>query len=443
MYQNLEKTFAQRDLTPIRDNFIAHGIETTHDNHEVLHEQRNMTFNSPIDSGKSTNTTVEIETQPTKNFIDELSEIHYDDVTTLHQNGPPLILEGKGDERSCSNQPAPSTKLDLYYQNVRGLRMKTKEFKLSSAGCNHDVIALSETGLIPTIYDGELFTNNDFCVYRCDRSELTSVHKTLGGVLIAVRSHIPSEKLIVPLTDDVELVLVRLRFSNRNVYVCCLYIPSGSPISVYHQYREALEKVIEFVDIDVEDKFYVLGDFNMTEVGWIPDPGDVDFSSNGFSDDAVYESNSLLPHNIDSSANADLLYCLMGSGLCQVNGLRNFQGRTLDLVFCNDPCNVKVSKSVSPMVRIDKYHEPIEIEFIVESDVVINFNPDEHEFNFRKAKFDELNVYLASIDWDGELSKCAEIDSVVDRFYEILHVGFERYVPKKAKFSNSHPPSLV
>lgn len=167
-----------------------------------------MTFNSRID-----NTALVIETQSNANTIDEFCEVHYDNVTTLHQNGPSLILDCNGDGQTCSSNSAPSMKLNMYYQNVRGLRMKTKHFKLSSTGCNYDIIALSETGLNSTIYDGELFANDDFCLYRCDRSELTSVHKSLGGVLIAVRSHIPSERLVVPSTEDVELVLVRLRFS--------------------------------------------------------------------------------------------------------------------------------------------------------------------------------------------------------------------------------------
>lgn len=52
----------------------------------------------------------------------------------------------------------------MYYQNVRGLRTKTKDFKLSSTGCSFDIIALTETGLNSTIYDGELFNVKDFCV---------------------------------------------------------------------------------------------------------------------------------------------------------------------------------------------------------------------------------------------------------------------------------------
>lgn len=39
----------------------------------------------------------------------------------------------------------------MYYQNFRSLRTKTKGFKLSSTGCNHDMIALAETGVVKEI----------------------------------------------------------------------------------------------------------------------------------------------------------------------------------------------------------------------------------------------------------------------------------------------------
>lgn len=109
-------------------------------------------------------------------------------------------------------------------------------------------------------------------------------------------------------------------------------------------------------------------------------------------------------------------------------------------MFCNEPSDVKVSKSVSPLIKIDNYHEPVEIDFTVGRDDVVVFNPDEHEFNFKKARYGELNEYLMSVDWDGLLTNCAHVDSVVDCFYDILHVGFKRFVPLKVKASNSRPP---
>lgn len=107
--------------------------------------------------------------------------------------------------------------------------------------------------------------------------------------------------------------------------------------------------------------------FWATYVEWVPDPGNFDFSSNDFFDETEQDTNILMPHAIDSSANADLLYSLLDSGLSQVNHVRNFRGRILDLVFCNDPSDIKVSKSDLPMVKIDVHHEPIEMKLGLET----------------------------------------------------------------------------
>lgn len=78
--------------------------------------------------------------------------------------------------------------INLCYQIVRGLRTKTHSFYISTDSCDYDVIFLSETRLIPSIYDSELFNAN----------------------------------------------YIDLRFDKRRVvFACCLYIPYGSDDIVY------------------------------------------------------------------------------------------------------------------------------------------------------------------------------------------------------------------
>lgn len=332
-----------------------------------------------------------------------------------------------------------TNRICMYYQNVRGLRTKTGKFKLSSNGCDYDIIALTETGLHSSIHDGELFNNNEFSIYRRDRSKANSTRERFGGVLLAVKSGIPSEEVIVPQTEDVELIVVKIHFKGKFVYVCNLYIPSNSPIAVYHRYTIALERVIDHIDLSVEERLYILGDFNMPNVRWRPSTNDV-YSDYGFFSGTSFETKSLLPYNIDTSANAELLYTLLGAGLNQTNSDCNYQGNILDLVFCNESSDVTVRRSRSPMIKIDRYHEPLEIEFTLDTDDVVEFNSDDHEFNFKKADFVGLNAHLTSIDWDKELSEISHVDEVNDRFYELLTLGFNRFVPFKKKGTNSHPP---
>lgn len=175
---------------------------------------------------------------------------------------------------------------------------------------------------------------------------------------MAVRSSIPIEKVVVPHVDDVEIVTVRMRFRARTMYVCCVYVPSNSPVSVYNRYNEALRQIIDFIDLDIGERLYVLGDFNMTNVRWTLCPVDEGMTC----DNVTLALGGLLPHDIDSSAYADLLYYLMGSGLSQTNDVRNVNGRLLDLIFCSDPCEVSISLSASPLIGIDDHHPPIDIE---------------------------------------------------------------------------------
>lgn len=58
----------------------------------------------------------------------------------------------------------------IYYQNVRGLRTKTNEFRLGLLECNCPIIALTETWLNNTISSSELFSE-DYFVFRKDRNQ--------------------------------------------------------------------------------------------------------------------------------------------------------------------------------------------------------------------------------------------------------------------------------
>ena len=75
-----------------------------------------------------------------------------------------------------------------YYQNVRGLCTKLKDFYLACAlDSNYKVIALSEIWLHKGIYDAELFNLALFNVFRKDRGYLATGRKRSGGILLLLR----------------------------------------------------------------------------------------------------------------------------------------------------------------------------------------------------------------------------------------------------------------
>ena len=333
-------------------------------------------------------------------------------------------------------------KVNMYYQNVRGLRTKTAEFYNNTLLCDYDIISLTETSLNASFFDIELFDSKQFSVYRSDRSVLNSIHKMYGGVLTAVRTSFPSERIIVPGTDNVEMIITKIHLHSYFLYVCCLYIPSGSSVAVYKDYHDALEKTLSFIDLDPNDEFCVLGDFNLRLVEWTPDYlneniNSIDDLINGQHDS--YNPNILIPSWIGEGSKADVIYLLMSGSLHQVNSIVNHYGRILDLVFYTNPNNIKISKSEVPLSVVDLYHFPIEISISADIHENIENNVASTEFNFKKGDFVGLNSYINSIDWSQRLSY-SDVDDKVNSLYEILLKGFEMFIPLKKKIEINDPP---
>lgn len=293
---------------------------------------------------------------------------------------------------------------------------------------------LRQISILPCTTDGEIFDTNDYNVYRCDRNENNSDLGSGGGVLIAVRSNINSERIIVPSTETVEMIIVQLRFVNRRIILCCLYIPSGSSLPVYQDYIDALEKVFDEIGYESNDILCFLGDFNLRHVEWTyqPDYDEIGLPSNF--------TTGLLPTGAGCSIKAELLNLFLNFGLHQLNSHRNFQGRILDLVFSNE-ADINISLA-DPLSRVDVFHDPIEFMIPIESgEIIDDERPIVTSFNFKKANYTELNSYLDSIDWNDKLSSNAgDVDDVIERFYEVLLHGFNLHIPLKRSKMNDHPP---
>ena len=160
-----------------------------------------------------------------------------------------------------------------------------------------------------SIYDSEVF-NWGYVVYRCDRSYNNSVYSLGGGVLIAFKSHLSSEILFVPDSNVIEIVFIKIKMLNFNVFVCCLYIPSGSSDDIYNSYSNVLKQFFKNFEIGSLDKVFIVGDFNLSSVDWVIDDTNV---------------NVLLPTNITSLSAHYLHLSLLGQDLSQVNSVVNYQ----------------------------------------------------------------------------------------------------------------------
>ncbi|KAH0808663.1 hypothetical protein GEV33_014128 [Tenebrio molitor] len=121
--------------------------------------------------------------------------------------------------------------LVCYYQNVRGLGTKTHNFYLSTIAASHyNIIALTETWLHEGISDSELFDLSTFTVFRHDRITVPEGPRRGGGVLLAVRNEFNAERceVVCDVLSRTDLLLVKINFNYRAVYVLVLYIPPNS-----------------------------------------------------------------------------------------------------------------------------------------------------------------------------------------------------------------------
>lgn len=129
--------------------------------------------------------------------------------------------------------------LSIYYQNVRGLQTKSKEFYLSSCSSNYDIVALTETW-INNSHKSEEFFNQDYVVYRRDRDYDNLNVDRGGGVLIAVNSNIQSEMMPLNCCVSDEILCVKFKIENFNYLVFAVYIRPGQPVEVYSRYIDLI-----------------------------------------------------------------------------------------------------------------------------------------------------------------------------------------------------------
>lgn len=205
---------------------------------------------------------------------------------------------------------------------MQGLRTKTNTFIKAVAGCDIDIISVTESWLIPSINDEELFTSK-YSVYRCKRSASNSVKTLGGGVMIAVDMKYPSEKIIFPNGELIEIICVKVSLRAKAVWIVCLYIPPGSTVETYRMHEDAVDFVADRQNAN--DIFLVCGDFNFPSV---------DRKIDWVVDDEI--CNALIPIGLSSDCISNMVDSFFGNGLYQINNVKNSRNVLLDLFFCNN-----------------------------------------------------------------------------------------------------------
>lgn len=320
--------------------------------------------------------------------------------------------------------------LDIFYQNVRGLRTKTKEFLTNVLNSDYDVICITETWLHPGIFDSELFDPR-YSVYRVDRDYDRLGLRMGGGVLVAVRRGLalavgpPSEPPPLPGAPDVLCVGIALDSSGvvatNYLYIFCCYFPQNKDQVAAQQLF--LDYLADLSDNMPNSEFVILGDFNIPDAIWDTQTinSDVHFLTN--------PSFNLLTNQLFS------FMCY--KDWSQYNGIKNHNNRCLDLVISSRPCLVHRARPLA--LPEDAHHPSLSVQCVLARSVRELCPSPRTIRKYFAADYDAVNNRLSNINWRSLLST-TDINSAVDTFYGVLNTVISEYIPEKKITGDSKYP---
>lgn len=281
------------------------------------------------------------------------------------------------------------------------------EFYSSACSSHFDFIAITETWLSSDILSSEYFPNN-FNVIRSDRRFQQIGRSRGGGVLLAIRNFF--DYTIVDTTaifqdfPAIDIIVVKTTINSTLLHICVLYIPPDISLLDFESFLDIFEqKLLDFKDM------IILGDFNCPH--FMIDDRD--------------------PKSIN------LRNCVELLALEQFNHVTNVNGRILDLVLSNSPC--EVLRDAAPFVGEDEYHPALTISVAKTSERYVNFpTHDAPSYNFKKSDFPSLYDCLLNANWSF-LDGYTDVDTACDSFYQRLYSIFNMYVPTTSTRKNCYP----
>lgn len=277
--------------------------------------------------------------------------------------------------------------------------------------CDYRIIVLTETGLTDSIFDTELF-NDNFLVYRCDRSPYSSDKTRKGGVLIAVHSTLKSNVIASGHPFGIEQIWVKVCVDKHyTLNIGAFYIPPRSSITLYQQYFDFVDTVLD--KINENELCYLIGDFNLPNIKWHLDEQNIGV---------------LIPLNVTTDYEACMIDGLLGLDLLQINGIRNSNDRTLDLIFTNNYNNSAVEIASDRLLPDEIHHSALEINIHIIK-LIDNSDISTSSLDFKKANYRDMNQFFVDLDWKSILDN-DDINENVHQLNNALSAGINQFVPR-------------
>lgn len=309
--------------------------------------------------------------------------------------------------------------LNIYYQNVRGLRTKTNELYQSILLNDYKIIAFTETWLNSHIMNNELFDSR-YTVYRRDRQCHANTKKDGGGVLLAVSRKIPSCRIHSWESKNNEdlWVTVKVEHNNivKNLAVCVVYLPPVKAESLSYHLNS-----ISYVTDKVDDVL-ILGDFNL-----------------GFFEWSNADNNThLIPKNFNNALGEMFVDFITSNNLYQFNSVYNIDNRILDLVLSN-MFNLNCTHISDVLTKLDPKHPALHIT-LSQLNTKLLRPKNNIRLNFFKCDYTKIISELEIIDWHQEFADKDNINDLVSIFYAKLKHLIDIHIPK-SNCKNSKYPS--
>lgn len=312
--------------------------------------------------------------------------------------------------------------IEIYYQNIRGMRTKLNEIRLQILSSNYDILCLTETWLNPSINSNEIFDSR-YTVYRSDRNVNVHDKSDGGGVLLALRSSLFACKMnFVTDSHVIDSIFVKIRLNMTEYLVLgVVYFNIRIKFDDYKRFCDSLTDLV--VSAPSNLKFLIIGDFNLSCIEWHLD------------------TSSVIAAKCYEGRTADYLINTLGiTGLSQHNLVMNHQNKLLDLALSNiPPKHIQITNSVHALSKIDPFHPPLQVDVRLNrlKFQSVNLLPS---INFRHLRYSLIVKELQKIDWDI-LFVNKNINEMVEAFYNVLLAAVLNHSANKTKVKQNRFPT--
>jgi hypothetical protein len=342
------------------------------------------------DSVINTNTSINL-----SSISDEASENNFCSTSNVNKSN-----DGGVNVINLSNSGSDNN-ISILYFNSRSVKNKIPEIQSRVVNENYDVIAITESWLDDSCFDGEIFPSN-YHVFRNDRNS----HG--GGVLLAIKSDLCPSDTCDFISDDLEIIWADFKTTKGKVLFGVFYRPPSSS----KDYMNALDDHLLKIHSSKHDYCFIslVGDFNI-HMDWI-------------NDEPVNKKGTLPNLFIDTMYTCGFTQVLNEPTYVTYKGNERF----LDLVFVSDPSYVK---SCETSFNVNNNCDHFAVVFTLDMSVLKTKSIDKPVYCLNRANFDQMRHIIQNSPWNV----CMLMDNVNNKWDFIEHninTAIEQTVPKKS-----------